>query len=69
MAHFALEAGRVSRAIQHRTVSEIWFVLAGRGEMWRQASAGAEEFVVALGAGRVPHDTDGDPVPVPRPGR
>jgi mannose-6-phosphate isomerase-like protein (cupin superfamily) len=37
MAHFSLAPGRVSRAIQHRTVSEIWFVLAGRGEMWRGA--------------------------------
>lgn len=49
MAHFALEAGRVSRAIEHRTVSEIWFVLAGRGEMWR--SRGEEETIVALEPG------------------
>jgi mannose-6-phosphate isomerase-like protein (cupin superfamily) len=40
MAHFTLGPGRVSRAVQHRTVSEIWFVLAGRGEMWRGAGVG-----------------------------
>jgi mannose-6-phosphate isomerase-like protein (cupin superfamily) len=36
MAHFELAAGRVSRAVVHRTVEEIWYVLAGRGEMWRR---------------------------------
>ena len=35
MAHFTLAPGSVSRAVQHRTVSEIWYVLGGRGEMWR----------------------------------
>ena len=49
MAHFALEAGRVSRAIEHRTVSEIWFVLAGRGEMWR--STGGDGTIVELEPG------------------
>ena len=38
MAHFELAPGRVSRAIEHRTVSEIWYVLSGRGEMWRGAA-------------------------------
>ncbi len=36
MAHFALAAGQVSKAVVHRTVEEIWFVLSGRGEMWRE---------------------------------
>jgi mannose-6-phosphate isomerase-like protein (cupin superfamily) len=49
MAHFELGAGRVSRAIEHRTVSEIWFVLAGRGEMWRRT--GAVETIVVMEAG------------------
>src|SRR5262245_32644925 len=34
MAHFELAPGRTSKAVRHRTVEEIWFVLAGRGEMW-----------------------------------
>jgi mannose-6-phosphate isomerase-like protein (cupin superfamily) len=42
MAHFALAPGAVSRAVVHRTVEEIWFVLAGRGEMWRRQD-GREE--------------------------
>jgi mannose-6-phosphate isomerase-like protein (cupin superfamily) len=36
MAHFTLAAGETSRAVAHRTVEEIWFVLSGRGEMWRR---------------------------------
>ena len=36
MAHFQLGAGRISVAVTHRTVEEIWFVLSGRGRMWRK---------------------------------
>ena len=36
MAHFELAAGRVSRAVTHRAVEEIWYVLAGHGRMWRR---------------------------------
>ena len=46
MAHFRLAAGQVSRAVRHRTVDEIWFILSGRGEMWR--SAGGQDDVAAL---------------------
>src|SRR5215217_3949465 len=34
MAHFLLPAGQVSRAVAHRTVEELWFVLGGEGQMW-----------------------------------
>lgn len=44
MAHFALPAGHTSTAVTHRTVDEIWFVLSGRGEMWRR-QPGREEVV------------------------
>jgi mannose-6-phosphate isomerase-like protein (cupin superfamily) len=49
MAHFELAGGHTSRAVVHRTVDEIWYVLGGRGEMWR-GQAGAGE-VVPLEAG------------------
>ena len=48
-AHFRLAPGAVSRAGRHRTVEEIWYILAGQGEMWR--SAGDREEVVALEPG------------------
>ena len=49
MAHFEWAAGATSRAATHRTVEEVWFVLSGRGELWRE-QAGREE-VVALEPG------------------
>ena len=36
MAHFELRAGAVSHAVTHRTVEEIWFVVSGRGAIWRR---------------------------------
>jgi mannose-6-phosphate isomerase-like protein (cupin superfamily) len=49
MAHFELGAGRVSLAVAHRTVDEVWYVLAGAGQMWRKQ--GEREEVVALEPG------------------
>ncbi|WP_428492555.1 cupin domain-containing protein [Rhodopila sp.] len=46
MAHFSLAATQVSRAVRHRSVEEIWYVLSGAGEMWR--SHGGHEEVLAL---------------------
>jgi mannose-6-phosphate isomerase-like protein (cupin superfamily) len=48
MAHFELAGGRASDPICHRTVEEIWFILSGRGEMWRRF--GNTENVVPLDA-------------------
>ena len=48
MAHFELTPGQVSQAVMHRTVEEIWYVVAGRGLIWR-LKGGVEE-VVALDA-------------------
>jgi mannose-6-phosphate isomerase-like protein (cupin superfamily) len=36
LAHFELPAGGVSHAVTHRTVEEIWFVVSGRGSIWRR---------------------------------
>ena len=41
MAHFELPAGAVSHAVTHQTVEEIWFVVNGRGSIWR-LQAGVE---------------------------
>ncbi len=46
MAHFRLPSGQVSLAVRHRTVEEIWYILSGRGEMWR--SVGAHHEIIAL---------------------
>ena len=49
MAHFQLAAGRVSTAVAHRSVEEIWFFLEGRGEMWRERDGHAETVEVGRG--------------------
>jgi mannose-6-phosphate isomerase-like protein (cupin superfamily) len=36
MAHFKLPPGAVSKAVAHRSVEEVWYVLRGRGRMWRK---------------------------------
>jgi mannose-6-phosphate isomerase-like protein (cupin superfamily) len=36
MAHFELAAGQTSRAVAHRSVDEIWYILHGSGQMWRR---------------------------------
>jgi len=49
MAHFELAPGKTSKAVVHRTVEEIWYIVGGRGEMWRRQ--GEREEVVALEPG------------------
>lgn len=44
MAHFELPAGKVSIAVAHRTVEEVWFFTSGQGRLWRKAN-GAEETI------------------------
>ena len=36
MAHFSLPPGAVAKPVAHRTVEEVWFVVSGRGRMWRR---------------------------------
>ena len=35
MAHFLLRTGQVSRAVRHKTVEQIWYIISERGEMLR----------------------------------
>ncbi|HEY6434236.1 MAG TPA: cupin domain-containing protein [Acetobacteraceae bacterium] len=48
-AIFTLPAGAVAQAIMHRSVEEIWYVLAGRGRIWRRF--GSSEEVTELSPG------------------
>ena len=49
LAHFELPPDATSIAVCHRTVEEIWFVLSGRGEIWRQLNQ--HEDIIALEPG------------------
>lgn len=35
LAHCRLPAGAVTIPVRHRTIEEIWYVLNGRGQVWR----------------------------------
>jgi len=48
-AHFELPAGAVSHAVAHRTVEEIWYFVAGHGQIWRRI--GDEEQVLDVEPG------------------
>ncbi|HXZ17226.1 MAG TPA: cupin domain-containing protein [Roseiarcus sp.] len=37
LAHFELPAGAVSHAVTHKTVEELWYVVAGSGVLWRRS--------------------------------
>ena len=45
MAHFRLEPGQTSLLVTHRTVDEIWYIVAGRGRLFRSeyGKAGQED--------------------------
>jgi mannose-6-phosphate isomerase-like protein (cupin superfamily) len=45
MAHFELGMGETSVGQRHRTVEEIWFVLEGLGQMWREQTSGAARVI------------------------
>lgn len=49
MVHCLLPAGQATQAVRHRTVDEVWYVVSGRGQIWR-AYDGTEQ-VTDLQAG------------------
>jgi mannose-6-phosphate isomerase-like protein (cupin superfamily) len=40
-----LQPGRTSRAVRHRTVEEIWYFLAGTGDVWLHSPDGAVDSI------------------------
>ena len=44
LAHCTLPAGTIAGPVRHRTVKEVWYVVDGRGEVWRRG--GLDEEVV-----------------------
>jgi len=51
MAHCTLPPAATSLAVAHRTVEEIWFVLAGTGEIWRRDGDSEQVDVLSPGVG------------------
>lgn len=49
LAHFRLHPGHIAKAVAHRTVEEIWYVLAGQGRLWRRLGDMQETVVLEPG--------------------
>jgi mannose-6-phosphate isomerase-like protein (cupin superfamily) len=49
MAQFRLPPGRVSTAVAHHTVEEVWCFTGGTGRMWRKLDGVEEEIDVHAG--------------------
>jgi mannose-6-phosphate isomerase-like protein (cupin superfamily) len=49
MVHCALPPGVVTLAIRHRTVEELWYVIGGRGQVWRKDAEKEETVDLVLG--------------------
>jgi mannose-6-phosphate isomerase-like protein (cupin superfamily) len=50
LAHFRLQPGQTSIAVAHRSVEELWYVVSGRGEMWRRQGERAETQALEAGS-------------------
>lgn len=35
LSHCTLPAGKISAAVKHKTVNEIWWCISGKGEIWQ----------------------------------
>lgn len=49
LAMFSLPPRAVSRAVAHRTIEEVWYIVSGYGRMWRKL--GEQEEIVELSPG------------------
>ena len=49
VVHCRLPVGTVSSPVQHRTVEEVWVILAGAGAVWRRQGQREETVAVAPG--------------------
>lgn len=49
VVHCSLPAAGVSIPVRHRTVEEIWYFLAGRGQVWRRQATREEVLEVRAG--------------------
>ena len=49
LAMFSLLPNAVSKAVAHRTVEEVWYIISGTGRMWRKLDE--QEEIVELGPG------------------
>jgi mannose-6-phosphate isomerase-like protein (cupin superfamily) len=51
LVEVVLGPGRTTRPIRHRTVEEIWYFLAGSGEVWLRSPDGTVDGTRSVGSG------------------
>jgi len=59
MAHCTLKKGTISKIVRHKTVSEFWYIISGKGAIWRKS--GKQEEITVLEEGTsidIPLGTD-----------
>ena len=49
MISFSLPPGAVAKAVAHRSVEEIWYVVAGEGRLWRKLGDAEETIALVPG--------------------
>lgn len=49
IAHCTLRQGITSKAVTHKTVSEFWHVLSGKGDIWRRNGEGESITLLEVG--------------------
>lgn len=49
LCHCTLQKGKISKAVRHRTVEEIWYFLEGEGEIWLKNKSEDKVFRVNQG--------------------
>jgi mannose-6-phosphate isomerase-like protein (cupin superfamily) len=49
LALFTLPPGAVAKPVAHRTVEELWYVISGRGRMWRKLEGRKEVVDLTVG--------------------
>jgi mannose-6-phosphate isomerase-like protein (cupin superfamily) len=47
--HCTLPAGKISTAVKHKTVEEIWYFISGEGKMWQKQVNNGKPFKVKKG--------------------
>ncbi len=70
LCHCTLHAGTVSKPVKHKTVSEIWYCISGKGVIWQKNNdgelvkefTGGDSFTIPLGNSFQFKNTGQDPL-------
>ena len=69
--HFTLPPHQTSTAVVHRSIEEIWYVLEGKGQVWRQEGDNEEVLDLRRASASIsppaPDSSSATPAPSPCP--